>query len=247
MKTPVLLTGSAAAPGIAIGPALIYRSMSMEYRSLSAHLESHRSSNAAIDAEMDRLKQAIDAADNALLAVETQLLADGQEEESHIFGAHRLLLTDPELRELALTLIADHGLSAAEAIIQAGGEQAALLETLNDPFLNVRAADMRDVVSHVRRILMKDMSLGELLTEPAIVVAHDLGPSELMSAPRERLLGLALTGSGPTAHATILARAWGIPAVIGLGRESLRKITQGMHIAIDAIPGGCCSNQMRQH
>ena len=70
---------------------------------------------------------------------------------------------------------------------------------------------------------------GEVLDRPAVVVADDLPPSVTATLPRERLLGIALEGSSPTAHAAILARAYGIPAVVGAGDllETLRAEGEG--------------------
>ena len=111
------------------------------------------------------------------------------------------------------------------------------METLGDAYLSARAADLREVAAQVRRALTGEQTLGERLLAPAIVIAHDLGPADLMSVPRERLLGFALATGGLTAHSVILARGLGIPAVVGLGEALFAAVTSGVTLALDGTAG----------
>jgi phosphoenolpyruvate-protein phosphotransferase len=81
--------------------------------------------------------------------------------------------------------------------------------------LRGRATDVLDVGDRIARQLAGLSPMGFSLAEPAIIVGDDLSPSVTATLPRERVLGIALEGSSPTAHAAILARAYGIPAVVG--------------------------------
>ena len=227
MSDERVMQGSAAASGIAIGPVLIFAAA-------SSHTPSQ--TNLDVTSEIVQLDAAIAAADNAIAALEARLQAEGRAEEAEIFAAHRMLLGDPSLRERAISLISP-SCSAAQAISQAGEEQAAELESIGDEYLSARATDVRDVTGQVRRVLRGERGLAELLSAPTIVVAHDLGPSDLASAPREFLLGFALEGGGLTAHATILARALGIPAVVGLGAALWEHAANGMIAALDGGSG----------
>ncbi len=226
MSTGSVLRGLAAAPGIAIGPALVFDP--------AATLDSAQLASA--DQELARLDAAIAAVDGAIAALEEQLRAEGQADEAEIFGAHRMLLGDPGLRDRAAAMVGEGGMGAARAIGAAGEEQAAELLSLEDEYLSARAADVRDVVGQVQRQLSGAQGLAERLTGPAVVVARDLGPSDLVSAPRERLLGFALAAGGLTAHSIILARALGIPAVVGLG-EGLLDLPEGTSLALDGAAG----------
>lgn len=222
-----ILTGSPAAPGSVLGPALVYRPATPGPQTTTTE-----DSASAIS----RLDMAIATADAAIAAVEERLQAAGQPAEAEIFAAHRMLLGDPSLRERAVALISS-GQSPDAAITTAGEEQAAELLALADPYFSARATDVRDVVGQVRRILRGEHGLAERLTTPAIVVALDLGPSDLMSVPREQLLGFALAAGGPTAHSALLARALGIPAVTGLGPELLDNVTDTLPLALDGAAG----------
>lgn len=219
------LFGRAAAPGIAIGPVLL------------VHPEAAQDAPAGPpELEVARLDAAISAADAATAQLAERLTADGKPEEAEIFTAHRMLLADPGLRDRAAELIAA-GCSAGAAIAAAAEEQAVELLALGDEYLAARAADVRDVAAQVQRALSGGKSLGERLQAPAIVFAHDLGPSDLAGVPPERLLGFALAAGGLTAHTTILARALGVPAVVGVGAELLEAVADGTLVAVDGSTG----------
>jgi phosphotransferase system enzyme I (PtsI) len=238
MSTEYTLFGNGAATGIVIGPALLYRpyrTMSYGFRAVQAHSR-YRDSGTANE-EMRRLDEAIAAVDASLTETATRLRAEKKSAEAHIFEDHRTLLNNPALRERALTLINKASWRASEAIVEAGEQHAAPLSDTGDPYLSAHAADIRDVVSQVRRFLVKDMTLADMLTQPAIVVAEDLGLSEWMNVRREYLLGLVLAGGGLTSHSTIMARSLGIPTIIGLGTKVMRHVHDGMLLALDGGSG----------
>lgn len=223
-----LLQGIAAVPGIAFGTALVIIS--------NAETLSYSEGAFHVDREVAQLDQAIVTADEGLARVEAQLRRMAKPADADIFAAHRMLLADPLLRDQAVDLIAN-GHRASVAIVAAGEEQATALEALGDTYLSSRATDVRDIVNQVRRLLTGDLTLGDRLDHPAIVVAHDLGPSELMSAPQTNLLGIALAGGGLTAHATILARTMQIPMIVGLGETLFQHIDTGVALALDGSAG----------
>jgi phosphoenolpyruvate-protein phosphotransferase len=220
------LRGLAAAPGIAVGPALVF----------DPAADIGATAAGTPEDEVARLDVALAEVDVAIAGLEEQMRAEGKSEEAEIFGAHRMLLGDPGLRDRALALIVEGGQGAAQAFGAAGEEQAAELLSLGDEYLSARAADVLDVVAQVQRRLTGAKGLVERLLAPAIVVARDLGPSDLVSVPRERLLGFALAAGGLTAHSSILARALGIPAVVGVG-AGLLDIADGADLAIDGAAG----------
>ena len=116
------------------------------------------------------------------------------------------------------------------------------LRSLEDELLAARAADVIDVGDRIARRLAGTVQPTVGLDRPAIVVADDLPPSLTATLPRDRLLGIALAGSSPTAHAAILARAYGIPAVVGV-RDLLETLTAAVEpggrteLAIDGATG----------
>jgi phosphoenolpyruvate-protein phosphotransferase len=153
------------------------------------------------------------------------------------------MLEDPAIIERAEALIASGRLSAAAALNQSAEEQAEALAALPDPLWQARAADVRDAARRALRSLAPHAQAAALpealaaLSGPVIVVASDLAPSDTAQAPPERLLGIALARGGPTAHAAILARALGIPAVTGLGPRLLESVRDGDPLALDGATG----------
>ncbi len=227
-----VIPGIAAAPGIVSGPALRYMPAAVPAQPLGTANQPF-----AVETELLQLEAALAAADARIASAEQQLQQAGKPDEAAIFTAHRLLLADAELRDRTVALIVESHICAADAIIMAGEEQALQLQALDDPYFRARAADVRDVVGQVRQALLGTATLGESFTRPAIIVATDLGPSDLISVPRERLLGFVLAEGGATAHATILARALEIPAVVGVGAAALATITNDTALLLDGSAG----------
>lgn len=187
--------------------------------------------------ELARLERAIAAVHATIADHEAALRAEGQLESAAMLAIHRLALADPTLRERAAAIAVERQCTAAEAIIAAAEEQAADLESLGDACLSAHAAAVRDVARQVWRILSGTQSLAAYLDAPAVIAARDLGPADLVGAPRNRLRGIALAMGGVDAHASIVARSLGIPAVVGLGEEFLQAAAAATKIALDGDTG----------
>ena len=169
----------------------------------------------AAEDERARLREAMDAAAEQLTAMARRLTDEGHPDEAGIFAAQAAIARDPALAMLADERIG-RGDDAIGAIQASAGSFADQLRAIGDELLAARAADVVDVGQRIARHLAglaDESSAG--LDRPAIVVADDLPPSVTATLPRDRLLGIALEGSSATAHAAILARAYGIPAVVG--------------------------------
>jgi phosphoenolpyruvate-protein phosphotransferase len=142
---------------------------------------------------------------------------------------------------MATERIKDAHDDAIGAVQGAAGSFAEQLRSLEDELLAARAADIIDVGDRIARQIAGIAQPTVGLDRPAIVVAVDLAPSLTATLPRDRLLGIALAGSSPTAHAAILARAYGIPAVVGV-RDLLETLGgaargNGRELAIDGSTG----------
>jgi len=169
---------------------------------------------AEAEGQIARLAATAARAAEELDALAAEVAAAGHPAEAEIFGAQAAMARDPALASLAADRVRD-GHDAIGAIRAAGAELAAQLRALDDELLAARAADVEDVTTRIAARLAGIVAAPATLPGPAIVVAEDLSPSVTATLPRERLLGLALVGGSPTSHAAILARAYGIPAVVG--------------------------------
>jgi len=195
-------SGVAASAGIAMGAMRVYRP------------EAAAGHSAVIAGSPEQERARFEA---ALQQVERELnnlaeKADAQGKE--ILQAHLMMLQDPELRAMVEGSVAG-GTSADAAVTGATEQFAALLSSLPDEYLRERAADVRDVG---RRLLaaLSGRTVGLKLTRPVVVVAKDLAPTDTLGLDRSLLLGLVTEQGGPTSHTSILARSWGVPAVVGV-------------------------------
>ena len=190
-------------------------------------------------AEIERLRAAANDAALELMALSDRVADAGHEAEAAIFAAHAAIAWDPAVIGDAIAAIEGAGMDAGSAIVEAGRNGAARLAAVADPLIRARSADVLDVTDRIARRLAGLPADEELLPEPAIVVADDLPPSLTATLPRERLLGIALESGSATAHAAILARAYGIPAVVGGGGllDALRSAGPDVELAIDGATG----------
>ncbi|MCP1306383.1 phosphoenolpyruvate--protein phosphotransferase [Paenibacillus tyrfis] len=224
------LQGVAAAPGIAIGVAKVMRE---EQRPERFPIRAEE-----MDAELERLAEAIRRADEELQEIGRDLTDRGREHEAEIFEGHRLFLQDEELIGKAQTIIREELIRAEAALDEAMQETVSLLESLDDEYLRERAADIRDVTRRViRKLLHAVESVDASLTEePFILIADELTPSQTAQLDPKSTAGFVTASGGKTSHSAILARSLGIPAIIGLG-ESLFQVQDGQRLVIDGREG----------
>jgi len=168
-----------------------------------------------------------------LNALATRVRKLGREDEAGIFEAQAMMATDPELLDAAVAR-AEAGEEPVSAVRVAAEAAAATLAALPDELLAARAADVRDVGARIARILLgEDVALPDV---PSIAIADDLPPSVAAEMPPGMLLGIALESGSVTAHAVILARGFGIPAVVA-AKGLVGAARTAMSVAIDGATG----------
>jgi phosphoenolpyruvate-protein phosphotransferase/dihydroxyacetone kinase phosphotransfer subunit len=219
------LRGVPAASGIAIAPA-------RQVRGSDPLTYDVRGSDPA--SEWSRLEAARVAARADIGAARTQIAKQVGEAEAGIFDAHLLLLDDAALLGPAKEAI-DAGKSAPAAWHEAAQATAEAYRGLEDPYLQERAVDVEDVGARVLRHLT-GASTAPTISEAGILVVHDLTPGDAAALDRELVQGLAVARGGATSHAAILARALGIPSVVGLG-EGLMGVEDGTMLILDGDAG----------
>ena len=227
---PTRIDARPAAPGIALG-----RWTELRRSELPAP---GRIDPGDAPAEVARLRTAANDAALELMALSDKVADAGHEAESAIFAAHAAMAWDPALIGAAVSAI-EAGSDAVGAIQVAGKATAASLAAVADELIRARSADVLDVCDRIARRLAGLPADENLLPEPAIVAAEDLAPSMTATLPRERLLGIALEAGSATAHAAILARAYGIPAIVGVtGLLAMLRIAgPDAELAIDGTTG----------
>ncbi|MFZ3203154.1 MAG: phosphoenolpyruvate--protein phosphotransferase [Pseudomonas sp.] len=215
------LQAVAAAPGIAIGPALVRMPPVLDYpqQGQGATLERQRLS-AALEQVGADIQRVVEATAEANIR--------------EIFITHQAMLRDPALGEDVAARL-NQGLSAEAAWAGEIETAAAQQEALHDALLAERAADLRDIG---RRVLARLCGVEALREpdEPYILVMDEVAPSDVASLNRQRVAGILTARGGATAHSAIIARALGIPAVVGVGAAVLA-LAQGTVLLLDGDHG----------
>ncbi|MDX1724057.1 MAG: phosphoenolpyruvate--protein phosphotransferase [Pseudomonas sp.] len=215
------LQAVAAAPGIAIGPALVRVPPVLDYpqQGQGAALEQQRLS-AALEQVGADIQRVVEATAEANIR--------------EIFITHQAMLRDPALGEDVAARLSE-GLSAEAAWAGEIETAAAQQEALHDALLAERAADLRDIG---RRVLARLCGVEALREpdEPYILVMDEVAPSDVASLNRQRVAGILTARGGATAHSAIIARALGIPAVVGAG-EAVLALAQGTVLLLDGDHG----------
>ena len=188
--------------------------------------------------EDDRLQTSLVETRRQILAVQERLREAMGADEAQIFDAHLLVLEDPMLLQETARFIREDLVTAEFAFHQASEKYADALAKVDDSYLSERAADIRDVTQRVLANLMGQPQCTALadLTEPCIVVAHDLTPSDTATMDPAMVLGFVTEVGSRTSHTAILARSMRIPAVLGLG-EAIGELHTGESVLLDGFNG----------
>jgi phosphoenolpyruvate-protein phosphotransferase len=212
IKASVHLKGIMAAPGLTQGVALVWRKETLKTPCYQAEDPSK---------ERERLVIARAQAGKEIALLRSRVEAEVGDAEAAVFDAHAMFLDDDALLEMTGSAITA-GQNAEAAWMDAIEHFAHELEQIPDQTLSERAVDVRDVGNRVLAHLL-GVSSGTVpdLTKPVVLVARNLEPSETASLNKKMLLAFCTAEGGATAHTAILAKAMGIPAVVGLGEKVL--------------------------
>ncbi|HLF29335.1 MAG TPA: phosphoenolpyruvate--protein phosphotransferase [Anaerolineae bacterium] len=221
------LKGLPASPGIAIGPARLFRPT-------AANIPAHTIANP--QKEWDALLKAIEQTRVQIRALRAAVARRADRYSAEIFDAHLLFLDDEALREPARRAIFDDHLNAAAAWQRATEQVAAEYRALDDEYLRARAADVTSVGQQVIGNVLGQGATTPALTQAGILVAPDLTPADTARLDPALVLGICTAFGGSTSHSAILARNFGIPAVVGLG-ESLLALAEGTPLVVDGEAG----------
>lgn len=216
------IAGVCALPGVAVGTAVHWR------RQLTNVAEDGRG------AERERA-----TLEGARAVVRARLLAAGDAmggPSAAIARAHIGLLDDEELSAKALAEI-NKGKSAARAWQLATEAVTDSLREADNPLLRERIADLEDIAAQIAAAAVGESAPAEVeFAEDTILIADELLPSELMSLPRDRIVGLATSGGGATSHMAIIAASFGIPTLVAMGPAVLR-VVERTRVLLDATAG----------
>ncbi|QRQ12557.1 phosphoenolpyruvate--protein phosphotransferase [Acinetobacter pittii] len=223
-------TGIAASSGLAFGPVHVIKPKVYQYERMGL----------SVKVEKEKLDIALHAVKNNI----HQVIAKSEVAEiKQIFQAHLEMLDDPDLingvyQKINLNLSAPAAWH--EHIEAAAKEQAAL----SDRLLAERATDLRDIGDRVLAQLCGEVIIEEP-KEPYILIMYDVGPSDVARLNKDRVAGILTAVGGASAHSAIVARALGIPAIVGAGDQVL-DIEQKSSLLINGDTGAFILNPNAQ-
>jgi phosphotransferase system enzyme I (PtsI) len=201
----------------------------------------------AVAPEIKRFEHALVRTRQQITEVQRRVEDTMSASEADIFDAHLLMLEDRVLIEEVIKIITEQKTNADYAFHTASDRYIAVLETVEDEYLRERAADLRDLTSRVLDNLLNVKQLLDLrhLTEPCILVGHDLSPSTTAQLDRNYVLGFVTEIGGKTSHTAILARSLDIPAVVGAQNIS-EDLETGDYALLDGYNGTVIVNPTDQ-
>ncbi|MDO4543163.1 MAG: phosphoenolpyruvate--protein phosphotransferase [Clostridia bacterium] len=225
----MILYGTPVSEGYAVGKAFLYRPYT--YSGKGGTFQKGREKE-----QLSLLFDAMERAQNELAALVASFPPE-QQDKAKIFSAHLQMLSDEELLEEMELLITEDRLLPESAVQQAFSDFIALLSKVGDSAIAARTADLRDVQNRLLRCLANEpMCSLAALPEGVIIIAHDLLPSDTASMDRDHVLGIVTETGSPTSHSAILARSFGIPAVLGVENVTQR-IKPASTLALNAVAG----------
>ena len=200
----------------------------------------HRQSipDAQLHEEVGRLERALVQTRHEILDVQRRVSTAMGAKEGGIFDAHLLVLEDRTLIDEVVRTIDEEKVNAEHAFHTVAERYASTLAAIEDDYLRERAGDMRDVTTRVLNNLLgkqDEINLRQL-SEPCIIISHDLTPSNTAQMDRSKVLGFGTDIGSKTSHTAIMARSMRIPAIVGLKTAS-EELQTGQYALLDGFNG----------
>ncbi len=187
-----------------------------------------------IEAQIEHFEEAKEKALQQLGALYEKALKEVGESGAAIFEVHQMMLEDEDYCESIKNMIMRQKVNAAYAAAATGDNFSAMFAGMDDDYMKARAEDVKDISERLVRILTgNENEMGEM-TEPVIVAADDLVPSETVQMDKSMLLGFVTEHGSYNSHTAILTRAMNIPAVIGV---PVKKEWNGKIAIVDGYQG----------
>lgn len=225
------LRGVAASPGVAVGRVL---RLDERGRHQFYYLDV---SPAQVRREIRRLREAFTEARAQVQEIKNRLTRELGYDHSFILDAHLLMLEDQGLHAELEQEIRTRRVNAEWAVRACIDRLAEVYRQIHDPYLRERTSDLEDVATRLLKILSGHEQFDpSTLKTDVVIVAKDIWPSTVAELDVNRVLGFATSSGGITSHSAIIARALGIPAVVGL-HDVTRHAKSGDVVIIDGSAG----------
>lgn len=229
-KSEIALKGIGVSPGIAVGRVQLLSAQTQQavQRTIS---------DDEVPLEIARFENALIATHDQIKLIQKQMAAVLGDEHASIFDAHMLVVDDRTFIEDVIRAVKKDLINVEPILQSVANRYADMLAKMEDSYLSERAADIRDVTKRIMANLAgKTLDRMAQITEPCIVVAHDLAPSDTASINRSLVHGFVTDLGSATSHTSIMAKALEVPAVVGL-HNITAVVSTGDSILIDGAKG----------
>lgn len=233
--------GKAAFHGIAIGKIRVYRKG--QQKVVRQHIED-------ADTEIRRYEQARQTASEQLRQLYEKALKEVGEAEAAIFEVHQMMLEDLDYQESVTGMIQNQKVNAEYAAAVTGDHFAEMFASMDDEYMKERAADVKDISERLVAVLSGEDESSMALTEPVILAADDLAPSETVQLDKGQVLAFVTIHGSANSHTAILARTMNIPALFQMDipldeLEGKTAIVDGFHGTLYVEPDEDTMRTMR--
>ena len=223
----ITIQGKGVSSGVGVGPLYFYH---------RAKTTITRYQVEDTDAEWSRFKGAQTAAIEQLGELAEKARAEAGDEAAMLFETHQMMAEDLDYEEAIEAKIKEEKNNAEAAVTDVAAQFADMFASMDDSYMQARAADVKDVSNRILGILCGVVAGGIASEVPVILAADDLAPSETVQLDKEKILGFITAGGSGSSHTAILARTMGIPAIVGVG-NALKPEYEGRPVIIDGGTG----------
>ncbi len=222
----ITIQGKGVSTGIGMGPLYFYRRAKTEIPHYTVE---------DTNAEWLRFKDAQATAIDQLGELAEKARVEAGDDAAFLFETHQMMAEDLDYEEGIQAMIED-GSNAEYAVAQTGEQFAEMFASMDDAYMQGRAADVKDVSSRILGILCGVVQGGIDSAVPVLLASDDLAPSETIQLDKSKILGFITSFGSGSSHTAILARTMGIPAIVGLG-DALDPIYEGRSVVVDGSTG----------
>lgn len=220
-----VLEGKSVFSGIAIGKISLLQKEDTSVKRV--HIDD-------VEAEIVRVGEAKDKALAQLAQLYDKAVREVGEAGAAIFDVHQMMMEDEDYLDSIYNIIRTESVNAEYAVATTGDNFALIFSSMDDDYMQARAADVKDISERLVRVLSGVGDGGLEADEPVIVVAEDLAPSETVQLDKSKVLAFVTRKGSSNSHTAILARTMNIPALINIEYD---ESVNGMMAIVDGRSG----------
>ena len=220
-------SGKKVYKGIQMGPVLVLKGNDSQVK---------RDKIQDADAEVERVGLAVEKGQQQLGKLYDKAVKEVGETSAAIFEVHQMMLEDEDYLDAIHNMIRTEMVNAEYAVAVTGDNFSEMFAGMDDDYMKARAADIKDISNRLVQNLQGKEDIDLNSSEPAIIVADDLSPSETVQMDKDKILAFVTVHGSSNSHTAILARMMNIPALIGVPLD-LDALHSGMTAVVDGFTG----------